>query len=246
MTSHNALSSSQSPLAAIMHAYIVLHGNIDASSGAEAVVCAGIVRGCGRQSLGAKINLISYWVLGTPLCYTLAFKVGLGVQGLWWGLTIATTFQVQTQRLPVGAQLIICHGHLCCCAIYADVVGFSQQILRLRAMLEWDCTALHRQSWEAIAPQPPFVECGHFLHLLPRWLHSRTPLRLSVSKVFFVFACYDCLGLWCVQSFVLGSLIFLRFDWEQEAKRAAQIVKQTHSSRQTSTDIDGLNGQIAV
>ncbi len=56
--------------------------------------CAGVVRGCGRQLIGAITNLISYWVLGLPLAALLAFRFELGVHGLWTGLLVATTVQV--------------------------------------------------------------------------------------------------------------------------------------------------------
>ena len=32
-------------------------------------------------------NLAGHWFIGLPLGYTLCFVVGLGVIGLWWGLS---------------------------------------------------------------------------------------------------------------------------------------------------------------
>ena len=32
-------------------------------------------------------NLAGHWAIGLPLGYTLCFIVGLGVVGLWWGLS---------------------------------------------------------------------------------------------------------------------------------------------------------------
>jgi MATE family multidrug resistance protein len=34
------------------------------------------------------INLFGYWVVAVPAGYSLAFGLGLGPEGLWWGLTI--------------------------------------------------------------------------------------------------------------------------------------------------------------
>ncbi|KAL8280344.1 hypothetical protein RQP46_007261 [Phenoliferia psychrophenolica] len=53
----------------------------------------GLLRGAGRATLGALINLTSYYVVGLPIGLTLAF-VGpkLGLLGLWVGLTTALTF----------------------------------------------------------------------------------------------------------------------------------------------------------
>lgn len=48
---------------------------------------AGSLRGVGKQGIGALLNLVSYWGLGMPLAYILAFKVSLGLQGLWIGLS---------------------------------------------------------------------------------------------------------------------------------------------------------------
>lgn len=47
---------------------------------------AGVLRGAGRQEIGALYNLIAYWFVGLPLAALLAFKAGLGVLGLWIGL----------------------------------------------------------------------------------------------------------------------------------------------------------------
>ncbi|KAI0820462.1 MATE efflux family protein [Trametes gibbosa] len=53
--------------------------------------CGGVLRGQGRQHLGALFNLIAYYVLALPLGITLAFhpKTHLGLQGLWIGQVIA-------------------------------------------------------------------------------------------------------------------------------------------------------------
>ncbi|KAI0366659.1 MATE efflux family protein [Pilatotrama ljubarskyi] len=47
--------------------------------------CGGVLRGQGRQHLGAFFNLIAYYVLALPLGITLAFhpRTRLGLQGLW-------------------------------------------------------------------------------------------------------------------------------------------------------------------
>lgn len=55
--------------------------------------CSGVVRGAGRQSLGAASNLVSFWVLGIPLSVLLAFHLKLGVVGLLSGLLVASLTQ---------------------------------------------------------------------------------------------------------------------------------------------------------
>ncbi|KAG6619872.1 Multidrug/Oligosaccharidyl-lipid/Polysaccharide (MOP) Flippase Superfamily [Phytophthora cinnamomi] len=49
-------------------------------------VSQGIFRGCGLQSLGAKVNFVCYILLAVPLGLLLAFPLGMGLLGLWLGL----------------------------------------------------------------------------------------------------------------------------------------------------------------
>jgi len=51
------------------------------------VVGCGVLRGIGRTRPAAVFNLIGYYALGLPLGWWLAFERGLGVSGLWWGLS---------------------------------------------------------------------------------------------------------------------------------------------------------------
>ncbi|KAG2103062.1 MATE efflux family protein [Suillus discolor] len=50
--------------------------------------CGGVLRGQGKQHLGAMFNLVAYYILALPIGITLAFKTGLGLQGLWIGQVI--------------------------------------------------------------------------------------------------------------------------------------------------------------
>ena len=56
-------------------------------------VLQGLLRGSGKQALGAVANLSSYWAVGLPMAYYLGFSRGLGLQGLWGGIAIANTLQ---------------------------------------------------------------------------------------------------------------------------------------------------------
>ncbi|KAJ3512451.1 hypothetical protein NLJ89_g3512 [Agrocybe chaxingu] len=53
--------------------------------------CGGVLRGQGRQHLGALFNLVAYYVLALPMGITMAFhaKLNLGLQGLWIGQVVA-------------------------------------------------------------------------------------------------------------------------------------------------------------
>jgi len=53
----------------------------------------GVLRGAGRQELGALLNLGSYWFVGLPTAYLLSSKAGLELRGLWGGLVTCTSLQ---------------------------------------------------------------------------------------------------------------------------------------------------------
>uniref|UniRef100_A0A803MIJ4 Multidrug and toxic compound extrusion protein n=2 Tax=Chenopodium quinoa TaxID=63459 RepID=A0A803MIJ4_CHEQI len=57
-------------------------------------VLSGIVRGCGRQKIGALINLGSYYIVGIPFAVLLAFVLHVGGKGLWLGIICALIVQV--------------------------------------------------------------------------------------------------------------------------------------------------------
>ena len=50
--------------------------------------CGGILRGMGRQHIGAAINIVSYYFCALPFGIYLAYH-GWGLQGLWWGNCLA-------------------------------------------------------------------------------------------------------------------------------------------------------------
>jgi len=65
---------------------------------------SGILRGCGRQSLGAWVNLLGYWLIALPSGAFFAFYLHLGVLGLWIGmftglLGIVAVFLITVKRM---------------------------------------------------------------------------------------------------------------------------------------------------
>lgn len=54
---------------------------------------AAVLRGSGRQIMGAAINIAGYWGVGVPLAVALAFKAGLGVIGFELGIGVAGMLQ---------------------------------------------------------------------------------------------------------------------------------------------------------
>ncbi|KAF3772708.1 DETOXIFICATION 54 protein [Nymphaea thermarum] len=49
----------------------------------------GVLRGTARPSVGARINLLAFYLLGMPVAVGLAFWCGVGFKGLWCGLLAA-------------------------------------------------------------------------------------------------------------------------------------------------------------
>ena len=52
------------------------------------VVCLGILRGVGDTRIPMIVNLVGFWLIGFPASLWLAFSVGLGATGLWWGMVV--------------------------------------------------------------------------------------------------------------------------------------------------------------
>ena len=51
-------------------------------------VATGVLRGLGDTRTAMLWNLVGHWFIGLPSGYALCFVLGLGVVGLWWGLSI--------------------------------------------------------------------------------------------------------------------------------------------------------------
>ncbi|KAF3902985.1 hypothetical protein ABW20_dc0106018 [Dactylellina cionopaga] len=54
-----------------------------------AATAGGILRGQGRQRIGAWINLAAYYVLALPFSFYATFRLGWGLFGLWSGVSMA-------------------------------------------------------------------------------------------------------------------------------------------------------------
>jgi MATE family multidrug resistance protein len=50
-------------------------------------VATGVLRGLGDTRTPMLWNLAAHWFIGLPFGYTLCFVIGVGVAGLWWGLS---------------------------------------------------------------------------------------------------------------------------------------------------------------
>lgn len=52
------------------------------------VVGLGILRGVGDVNVPTLITFVAYWIIGLPAAYLLGIVRGLGVTGIWYGLTL--------------------------------------------------------------------------------------------------------------------------------------------------------------
>jgi MATE family multidrug resistance protein len=75
-------------------------------------VSTGVLRGLGDTRMPMLWNLAGHWFIGLPLGYAMCFPVGLGVIGLWWGLStglmicgvaLLVVWVKHMQRLRFGA-----------------------------------------------------------------------------------------------------------------------------------------------
>lgn len=68
---------------------------LSGSLAGDAINCIlnSIIRGSGRQELGAKVGLVTWWGVGLPLSAWMGFHCGGGVVGIWGALAITTTIQ---------------------------------------------------------------------------------------------------------------------------------------------------------
>jgi MATE family multidrug resistance protein len=84
------------PLLALAAAFQIFDGIQTASTGA--------LRGLGHTKGPMMLNLVGYWAFGLPLGYYLCFRTGLGVFGVWIGLTAAL--------ILIASLILICWRRL--------------------------------------------------------------------------------------------------------------------------------------
>jgi multidrug resistance protein, MATE family len=75
---------------AIAGPLLIIAGLFQLSDGAQ-VVCIGALRGLQDVKIPSLLIFISYWIIGLPLGYCLAFIFGWGAIGIWLGLLLGLT-----------------------------------------------------------------------------------------------------------------------------------------------------------
>lgn len=81
------LYTSEAAVAVLAASLIPIAGVFQVFDGLQ-VVALGILRGVGDTRAPVVINVLGFWLLGFPASLALCFPLGLGAQGLWWGLVV--------------------------------------------------------------------------------------------------------------------------------------------------------------
>lgn len=85
-----ALYTTDKGLIAITASLIPIAGMFQIADGLQ-VVGAGVLRGLGDTRVPLVAMLSGYWVIGVPISVTLAYRSGMGPDGLWWGFVAGLT-----------------------------------------------------------------------------------------------------------------------------------------------------------
>lgn len=88
----------------------------------QAAVLSGVLRGAGRQGIGAGTSWCSYWIIGLPLAYLLAFKANMGVLGLRLSLAAA-----------VAVQALVLHVFTACRIDWNEEVRRARELVAVAA-----------------------------------------------------------------------------------------------------------------
>ncbi len=75
---------------AVSSSLLIVAAFFQLSDGVQ-VVALGILRGIRDVKIPTFITLISYWIIGLPVSYLFAFKLGMGIMGIWYGLFLGLT-----------------------------------------------------------------------------------------------------------------------------------------------------------
>lgn len=84
------LFTSDGGVVAISSTLLLIAAFFQLSDGVQ-VVGLGVLRGIKDVKVPTIITLVAYWVIGLPMSYVFAFKLNMGVQGVWYGLSLGLT-----------------------------------------------------------------------------------------------------------------------------------------------------------
>ncbi|MBL0329843.1 MAG: MATE family efflux transporter [Bacteroidetes bacterium] len=84
------LFSKESNVISISSSLLIIAAFFQLSDGVQ-VVGLGALRGVKDVKIPTIITLFAYWVVGLPMSYVFGFKLNLGVEGIWYGLSLGLT-----------------------------------------------------------------------------------------------------------------------------------------------------------
>jgi multidrug resistance protein, MATE family len=85
-----SLFNKETEVIGIASSLLVIAAFFQLSDGVQ-VVGLGALRGIKDVRIPTLITLVAYWMIGLPLSYVFAFRLQLGVQGIWYGLLLGLT-----------------------------------------------------------------------------------------------------------------------------------------------------------
>jgi len=85
-----AVMSSDPKVISVVVSLVTVAAVFQVSDGLQAVG-AGALRGAGETGYTFRANVLGHWLIGLPVAVVLGFGFGLGVVGLWWGLSAGLT-----------------------------------------------------------------------------------------------------------------------------------------------------------
>ena len=86
---------------AALTGHLLLVSAVFQVSDAMQVSSAGALRGLGDVTVPVWVAFFSYWGISIPVGWFLAFPIGLGVMGMWWGITFGLT----TTAIALGVRI---------------------------------------------------------------------------------------------------------------------------------------------
>jgi MATE family multidrug resistance protein len=88
------------PAAAALAGKLLLVSAVFQVSDALQVSSAGALRGLGDVAVPSCVAFVAYWVLSIPAGWFFSFPLGMGVIGMWWGITLGLT----TTAIALGTR----------------------------------------------------------------------------------------------------------------------------------------------
>uniref|UniRef100_A0A670YIP9 Multidrug and toxin extrusion protein n=1 Tax=Pseudonaja textilis TaxID=8673 RepID=A0A670YIP9_PSETE len=109
---------------------------------AMAATSGGVLRGAGKQKIGAIANAVGYYVVGLPIGITLMFVYKLGVMGLWTGLIVCISLQAASflvvvlrmnwkkaaEEVKSLSSVSISNVYLFACGLHTDYLAMNLEV----------------------------------------------------------------------------------------------------------------------